>query len=96
MCEDASDEDLWATFQKLMRPRHADRMGDSWISDEAGKARALADRFFPNPPSLDIPAHEAVHTRVPENLTRARATEILDGLGQSCMLPFGLPAHGRP
>ena len=55
MCEDASDEDLWATFRKLTRPRHAYRMGDlrvgdSWISDEAGKARALADRFFPTPP----------------------------------------------
>ena len=30
------------------------------------------------PPSSDIPAHEAVHTRVTEILTRARATEILD------------------
>ena len=83
MCEDASDEDLWATFRKLMRPRHAYRMGDlrvgdSWISDEAGKARALADRFFPTPPSSDIPVHEAVHTRVTQILTRARATEIPD------------------
>ena len=83
MCEDASYEDLWTTFQKFMRPRHADRigdlrMGDSWISDEAGKARALADKFFPHPPSSNIPAHEAVRTQVTEILTRARATEIPD------------------
>ena len=52
-------------------------VGDSWISDEAGKARALAYRFFPYPPpSSDIPAHEAVRTRVAEILTRAGATEI--------------------
>ena len=54
------------------------RVGDSWISDEASKARVLADRFFPNPPPLDISAHEAVCTRVAEILTRARATEIPD------------------
>ena len=53
-------------------------MGDSWISDEAGKARALADRFFPTRPLSDMPAHEAVDTRVIEILTRARATEIPD------------------
>ena len=57
MCEDASDEDLWAIFRKLMTPRHADRMGDlrvgdSWILDEASKARALVDRFFPTHPPL--------------------------------------------
>ena len=83
MCEDASDEDLWATFWKLTRPRHSGRIGDlhvgdSWISDDAGKARALADRFFPTPPSSDIPAHEAVRTRVAEILTSARGTDIPD------------------
>ena len=66
MREDASDENLWATFRKLMRPRRVDcigdlGIGDSWISDEASKARALANRFFPTlpPPPSDIPAHEA-------------------------------------
>ena len=54
-------------------------MGDSWISDEASKARALADRFFPTPPPLsDIPTHEVVRTRVAAILTRARATKIPD------------------
>ena len=53
-------------------------MGDSWISDEAGKAWALANSFFPTPTSLDIPAHEVVRTQVAEILTRARATEIPD------------------
>ena len=53
-------------------------MGDSWISDDAGKAHALADRFFPTTPSSDIPAHEAMRTRVAEILTSARGTEISD------------------
>ena len=81
MCEDTSDEDLWATFRKLMRPRHLGRMadlrvGDSWISDDAGKARALADRFFPHPSSPDVPAHEAIRTRVAEILSDARVEKI--------------------
>ena len=81
MCEDASDEDLWTTFRKLTRPRHSGQMGDlhmedAWILDDAGKAQALADRFFPDPPSSDPVAHEAIHARVAEILASARATEV--------------------
>ena len=45
---------------------------------DADKARTLVNRFFPTHPSSDIPAYEAVHTRVAEILTSARATENPD------------------
>ena len=81
MCEDASDEDLWTTFRKLTRARRPSRMGDlrvedTWITDDAGKARVLADRFFPSPPSSDSSTHETVRTRVADFLASARASEI--------------------
>ena len=83
MCEDTSDEDLWTTFRKLTRPRHASRMGDlhvddNWISDDAGKARALADYFFPRSPPADTPMHKAVHSRVSEFLAKAKGVETID------------------
>ena len=83
MCEDTSDEDLWTTFRKLTRPRHASRLGDfrvdeTWISDDAGKARVLADRFFPTSLPSNSPTHEVIHSRISEFLASARFTDSID------------------
>ena len=83
MCEDTSNEDLWTTFRKLTRPRHASHMGnlwvnETWISDDAGKARVLADRFFPTPPPSDSSTHEVIHSRVSEFLSSARHADSVD------------------
>ena len=81
MCENASDDDIWTTFQKLMRPHCSGRIGelhveDTWISDDAGKAQALAAKFFPCPPTSDSPAHETIRAQVSEILAKARGTQL--------------------
>ena len=83
MCEETSDEDLWMTFQKLTRPRRTSRMrdlyvDDTWICDDAGKARALADRFFPSPSPVDSPKHEVIRSRVSELLISAKGANSSD------------------
>ena len=102
ICEDASDEDLWATFQKLMRPRHVNRIGDLRMWETLGfQMRQVRPGLWqtdssPTPPcQASPPMRLCVH----EWLRSSPVLEplrFLTCLGQSCMPPFGLPAHGRP
>ena len=81
MCENASDEDLWTVFKKLTRPRRSYRMGDlradnSWITNDDGKARALADRFFPTSLPPDTQTHDDLRSRVSTFLATTEGADI--------------------
>ena len=53
-CEGITPHDVWPSVQRILRPRsrlHVEDLegpNDTWVSDDAGKARLLATRFFPS------------------------------------------------
>lgn len=76
-CTDTSPTDFWRDFERMTCPPKWRRVpdlvvGDQRICDEAGKAHALTERFFPDQLRPDDAFHVEVATGVESTLAAAR------------------------
>ena len=74
-CEEAFEENFWSAFKKVKRPCGPHKIGTLEVDgrrlyDDAQKAMALLQKFFPTPLDQDSSEHLAIEDHVTSLLSR--------------------------